>query len=74
MAMNIIKTDKYETGFVHDQREEFLLDNAEDINSVPKDCHPGSIAYTADMSAAWQMSPNGEWVQIIGDSWRNHIS
>ena len=64
MPISIIKTDKYETGFVHDRREEFLLDGVGDVASLPTDSAPGSFAYTADMANAWQMNSSMTWVQV----------
>lgn len=68
MAYSIIKHDTYETGRVHDQREAFLIDAADDVKDLPADSAPGSIAYTADNTQAWQMSPSKVWVEVVNVS------
>lgn len=65
MAIAIVKPDSMKTGFVHDRRQEILVDVVEDLEELEiDDVEPGSIAYTADMSHIYQMSPSGEWVEI----------
>lgn len=68
MAFAIIKHDQYETGMTHDKREIFLVDGEFDIANLPQDSAPGSVAYIADGTQAWQMSPSKIWVQISNPS------
>lgn len=65
MAYAIIKHDRYETGLTHDEREKFLMDTADDVENLPMDCAVGSIAYTADKSEGYLMSPSGVWVKVV---------
>lgn len=44
--------------------KEYILDNAEDITDITDECAPGSLAYTADLSDVWQLSPSGTWVSL----------
>lgn len=65
MAYAVVKPDAMKTGFVHDRRQEILIDSEADLANFTEDnAEPGSIAYTADMSKIFQMSPGGEWVEI----------
>ena len=65
MAYAIIKHDMQETGIVHDRREQFLIDSIDDVQNLPSDSAPGSIAYFADRSRAWQMSPSKVWTEVV---------
>lgn len=65
MAYAVVKPDAMVTGFVHDRRQEILIDSEADLtNFTEENTEPGSIAYTADMAKIFQMSPGGEWVSI----------
>ena len=68
MAYSIIKHDAYETGRVHDHREMFMIDDENDVQNLPADSAPGSVAYTADNTQAWQMSPSKVWVEVVNVS------
>ena len=68
MSIFVIKTDRFDTGFVYDRRMEFLLDSADDFVLLPSNCPPGSKAYTSDMSAMWQMGVEGEWKRMVVSS------
>lgn len=65
MAYAVIKHNMYKTGHVHDHRKSFLIDGEEDVVDLPVDAVPGCIAYTADCSMAWQMSPSKIWTKVI---------
>ena len=51
--------DVYLTG-----KLEILVDSEGDLSSLPSDCAPGSIAYTADLSLVWIRANNKEWTQV----------
>lgn len=71
--IKIIKPNRYKTGLMHCRKEVFLLDGVEDLALLPKDTPAGSVAYTADMSAHFRLSPSGVWeeyeeeIDIISD-------
>lgn len=63
MSITVIKSNVYKTGIVHDRSEVFVLDSEADLALLPADTHPGSIAWLADMSASFELSPSGEWME-----------
>ena len=67
MGINIIKTDRFDTGFVHDRRQVFLLDTVDDFIMLPTDCAPGSEAYTVDMAVQWRVNSYGNWIEMKSD-------
>ena len=45
---------------------EILIDAANDLNTLPTEYAPGSIAYTADLSQMYMKSLDGTWTRIGG--------
>ena len=66
MAMSVIRSLSFSNGYAQSTVLEILLDNEQDIGELPTDCSPGSVAYTANMDHAWQLSPSHEWVPLFG--------
>lgn len=73
MAIRIVK--RTHTGRDCGERCEILTDAESDIKALGATVNdgyiqitpaPGSIAYTADMKTAYQLSPSGEWVKMGG--------
>lgn len=67
MGINIVKTDRFDTGFVYDRRQVFLLDTVDDFIMLPTDCAPGSEAYTVDMAVQWRVNSYGNWIEMKSD-------
>lgn len=44
--------------------DEFILDSEEDVKELPIYGEAGSMAYTADMSIIYQLSPSHVWVKV----------
>ena len=66
MAYKIIKREKVSDGYTEANVMEIMIEGAEDVASLPKECEPGSIAYTADMSYIVQLNLDGEWEVMSG--------
>ena len=49
----------------HTHHCEFLLRDASEVELLPRDCAPGSIARTYDWSAYFTLDEDGEWVQAV---------
>ena len=45
---------------------EVLIESASDLTNLPEDLAPGSVAYTASMSAMYMKAIDGTWTQIGG--------
>ncbi len=64
MAYKIIKSND---GVEEDREKcEILIESQSDLANVPETAAPGSVAYTADMSAIYMKAINGNWTQIGG--------
>lgn len=44
--------------------DEYIMDSEKDIENLPTHGEAGSIAYTADMSVIYQLSPSHKWVKV----------
>lgn len=64
MAFKIIKKGYMADGYTKPNVMEVLIDSPGDVASLPKECDPGSCAYTADLSHIFQLSVTGEWIEI----------
>lgn len=64
MAYKIVKS----AGGVPESAEkvEVLIESSSDLSSLPDDIAPGSVAYTASMSAMYMKAIDGTWTQIGG--------
>lgn len=64
MAYKIVKS----AGGVPESAEkvEVLIESSSDLASLPDDIAPGSVAYTASMSAMYMKAIDGTWTQIGG--------
>lgn len=40
---------------------EVLIQAEEDVQNLPMDCAPGSIAYNENLSIVWQFGLDNEW-------------
>ena len=45
---------------------EVLIESASDLNNLPDDLSPGSVAYTASLSLMYMKAIDGTWTQIGG--------
>lgn len=45
---------------------EYLIDSENDLEFIPSDAAPGSIAYLPDLSSIWMKSNTGIWTLITG--------
>lgn len=45
---------------------EYMIDSVTDLQFLPDDAAPGSIAATADLTAIYRLSNSGEWVKVGG--------
>lgn len=45
---------------------EILIESAADLEDLPDDIAPGSVAYTASMSPMYMKAIDGTWTQIGG--------
>ena len=62
MAFKITKSN---TGTPEDEKKyEIMIESSSDLTDLPEDAAPGSIAYTAGLSAMYQKGLDGTWVQI----------
>ena len=80
MAIVVKDTEGFGISYVEgEELDEVLLDILADIEAeitalgteicagtCKVKAKPGSMAYTADMSAVYQMSPSGKWTKIGG--------
>lgn len=73
MAVRIVK--RTYTSFACGEIVDIIADTEADISALGKivkdgydevDVGPGSVAYTADMSVIYQMSPSGTWAKVKG--------
>lgn len=64
MSYSIIEHDSYETGFMYDKREQFLIDSEDDVENLPDNCAPGSAAFMTNDSRAWQMNSSKTWCEV----------
>lgn len=73
MAIKIIRPDFVTRGSVAFSECEILADAESDITGLGKIVDdgriavqpaPGSVAYTADMRAVYQLSPSGVWTKM----------
>ena len=64
MAFKIIKS----AGGVPESSEkcEVMIESSSDIDSLPEDLAPGSVAYTASLSLMYMKGLDGTWSQIGG--------
>lgn len=46
---------------------EVLVDGEADLETLPTELMPGSVAYTASMAEMWQKNNAGTWEKIGGD-------
>ena len=61
MAYAVIKKgDGYERSGVCT----IMIESASDIQNLPGDIAPGSVAYTADMSLMYMFGLDGQWHEI----------
>ena len=49
-----------------DRRSEVLIESASDLADLPAHLAPGSVAYTASMSAMYMKAIDGTWTKIGG--------
>ena len=64
MAYQIVKS----SGGVPENTKkcEVLIESSSDLTNLPEDISPGSVAYTASMSAVYMKAIDGTWTQIGG--------
>ena len=64
MAYKIIKS----AGGVPESAEkaEVMIESANDLDSLPEELAPGSVAYTASLSLMYMKGLDGTWSQIGG--------
>lgn len=48
-------------------KDEWLIQNKNELQDLPETTGPGSIAYTADLMYMAQMDETGTWKEIGGD-------
>lgn len=46
---------------------EFMIDSQSDLQYLPTDVPPGSIAATADLMTVYRLNISGEWVKVGGE-------
>lgn len=51
--------------YKNQQSEAVLVTAESDLSEIPDIYSPGTIAYTAGWTAAWQLSAAGTWVSMI---------
>ena len=64
MAVKKVLTSGLENRYTSFYHDEYLIDDGEDIAFVPRNCAPGSLAYTVDLSKIYQLSNALEWVEV----------
>jgi hypothetical protein len=42
----------------------FIVDTPDDIDNLPKDCHPGCLAFVISNSAYFMMNHKQTWVKV----------
>ena len=42
-----------------------LVNEQSELDALPKDYPPGTVAYTAGFKAMWQLGANGVWVSLM---------
>lgn len=46
---------------------EYMIDSQSDLQSLPTNVAPGSVAATADLTAIYRLDNSGEWVKVGGE-------
>lgn len=67
MAWKIIRKKSMADGYTSSNIMDIMIDNEQDIQSLPKECAEGSVAYTADNSIVYRLDQNDNWVLVTGN-------
>lgn len=66
MAFNIIKNSLGTAVQADRDLREILIDSADDLEDIPRDTAPGSVAYTPGMTLMYMKGNDGTWTRIGG--------